>query len=136
MTFGLRTFFVFVVAASLSAVFCHEYFGFIDPPRRIRTIIGGIETAQQPIDYDEFRDRLGLPEGRSVPQGGIYVGVYTWKLDYGYHMGSQFDYLGDGRLLNATIYSVTDDDQIRFAWYWGNGKTIPLDEFQRNAIAR
>ena len=137
MTFGLRTFLVVVVAASLFALFCVEYFGWIQPPRRIRSIISRIEAMHEPTAYNQFVDTLELPEGSTYPpMGGVYGGSYHWDFAHGYRMETQFDCLGDGRLQHATIYSLSDDNHIRFAWQWANGKTIPLDAFWQNAIAR
>ena len=137
MTFGLRTFLVVAIVASLLAVFCAEYFEWIHPPRRIRSIINRIEAIQEPIGYSEFIEILDLPDGSPVPpMGGVYGGTYYWDFSHGYRMDTQFDYLGDGRLQHVTIYSASDDDRIRFAWQWANGKTIPLTEFWENAIAR
>ena len=136
MTIGLRTFLVVVIAASLLAIFSVEHFGWIHPPRKIRSIISRIEAMQEPIGYNQFVDTLHLPEGSPAPpMGGVYGGSYHWDFTHGYRMDTQFDYRGDGHLQYVVIYSESDD-HIRFAWQWANGETIPLDEFWSNAIAR
>ena len=79
MTFGLRTFLVVAIVASLLAVFCAEYFEWIHPPRRIRSIINRIEAIQEPIGYSEFIEILDLPDGSPVPPmgGTSATGVYS-----------------------------------------------------------
>ena len=137
MTFSLRTFLLVAVVSSLCAVYCLEHFGFTQPPRRIRSIIIKIDGFEEPIDYRQFIDDLDLPEGSEVPPGGgVYGGSYYWDFDHGFRMDTQFDYRGDGRLEYVTIYSVSDTDQVRFAWQWVHGKTVPLSRFWEAQLAR